>query len=124
MRILTLMLLVLAAVGCRTSTVVHRPYSEVRAAIVTMEQRIDSKKHAFTDAEATAREVEPGRCYELYICEFVEKPFWPYTVLRATATSTDSTSIAVSSKQAGLIFDSRRPEKEKQRLQELLEILQ
>jgi hypothetical protein len=91
--------------------------------MITMEQRIDAKKQVFADAEATGRDVHPGQSYELYICEFVEKPFWPYTVVRATAASADFTSVAVSSKQTGLFFDSRRPETEKRRLEELLEIL-
>lgn len=131
MRILGLILLLFTVVGCRTSTVVHRPYSEVQAALVTMEQHIDAKERAylaenrvFTGARATGREVQSGRCYELYIDEYPSKMF-PYTIVRATATSGGSTSVTISSKkQDGLIFDSRQPEIEKRRLAELLEILQ
>jgi hypothetical protein len=136
MRILGLILLVFTVVGCRTSTVVHRPYSAVHAALVTMEHQIDAKMRAFTDAEAagpkriftgaeaTGHEVQSGRCYELYINEFVNSKMGPYTIVRATASSGDSTSVTVSSKKKdGLILDSRQPEIEKRRLAELLEIL-
>ncbi|MSU58247.1 MAG: hypothetical protein EXS35_08710 [Pedosphaera sp.] len=124
MRVTILLLLTMMAAGCCTKTVVNRPFGEVRAALLQLEHRITSQKQAFSDAEATGRDISPGYRYELYICEKVAKPFWPYTRLTAKASATNSTSIEVSSRQMGLFINARRPETEQQRLQELLKILQ
>jgi len=135
-------LLTLPLFGCTTHRVVERPYGQVRTVMTEFARQINFSRepspfadvsvyleHQNRDASewsphASVTENSAPTAFIVSIAEAEPGSVsGTYTRIRAEPVDHNRTKITVSSRETGLVFDSRRSDLEKIRMRELLSAL-
>ena len=129
--------LALPLFGCTTHRVVERPYSQVRTAMTEFARQINFSREPSPRADAPVNQdasgwsphasVTENSAPTAFIVSIAEAEpgsvSGTYTRIQAEPVKHDRTKITVSSRESGLVFDSRRADLEKARMRQVLSAL-